>query len=161
MNIDMFWGLIEQGNNANEPEKVLEQQLANQPVEDLIAFQEIFDRLFDQAYQWELWGAAYLIGGGCSDDGFMDFRYGLIAKGKEVYEKALSDADSLAELGEDTEIENEMFGYVAQEVYQNATSQELPRADSTSAAEPSGDVWDFDDDAENTKRLPRLSAIHL
>ena len=32
-------------------------------------------------YRWDMWAAAYLIGGGCSDDGFIDFRAGLIAQG--------------------------------------------------------------------------------
>ncbi|MFI0445410.1 DUF4240 domain-containing protein [Actinomadura sp. 6N118] len=31
----------------------------------------------DYAYRHPLWNAAYLIEGGCGDDGFMDFRDGL------------------------------------------------------------------------------------
>ncbi|MFD6821443.1 DUF4240 domain-containing protein [Streptomyces sp. NPDC060085] len=41
--------------------------------------------------------AAYLIGGGCSNDSFMDFRAGLIALGRDWYEKATADPDSLAD----------------------------------------------------------------
>lgn len=34
-------------------------------------------------YRRDLWAAAYIIGGGCSDDSFIDFRAGLIAQGHE------------------------------------------------------------------------------
>ncbi|CAO0826683.1 hypothetical protein SMICM17S_03662 [Streptomyces microflavus] len=34
------------------------------------------------AYRWPLWNAAYLIEGGCGDDGFMDFRDGLVLLGR-------------------------------------------------------------------------------
>lgn len=35
--------------------------------------------------------------GGCTDDGFMDFRTWLVAQGKEVYMAALKDPDSLVD----------------------------------------------------------------
>lgn len=48
-------------------------------------------------YRWDVWAAAYLIGGGCSDDSFMDFRAGLIAQGRDWYQKAAaSPASGLA-----------------------------------------------------------------
>ena len=51
----------------------------------------------DLAYQYGLWTAANVMErGGCSDDGFMDFRAWLVAQGKEVYLAALADPDSLA-----------------------------------------------------------------
>jgi hypothetical protein len=34
-----------------------------------------------------VWAAAYLIGGGCSGDAFIDFRAGVIAQGRDWYEK--------------------------------------------------------------------------
>jgi hypothetical protein len=44
-----------------------------------------------------LWAAAYLIEGGC-DDGFMDFRAGLMLQGRTAFEAAVADPDSLAGL---------------------------------------------------------------
>lgn len=41
-------------------------------------------------------GGAYLIGGGCSDDRFSDFTAGLVALGREWYERASACPDSLA-----------------------------------------------------------------
>src|SRR5215472_15971622 len=42
-------------------------------------------------------GAAFLIAGGCSDDGFIDFRAGLIAQGRDWYHEAAASPDSLAD----------------------------------------------------------------
>ena len=46
----------------------------------------------------DLWGAAYLINGGCSDDGFDHFRGWLMTQGREVFARAVAEPDSLAEL---------------------------------------------------------------
>ena len=54
--------------------------------------------LLDKAYVATLWDAADIIGCGCSDDGFWDFRGWLIAQGQKVYENALSDPESLLDL---------------------------------------------------------------
>ena len=51
----------------------------------------------DALYRNDLWAAAYLIGGGFSDDGFIDFRAGLIAQGRDWYNKAAAAPDSLAD----------------------------------------------------------------
>lgn len=155
MNNDEFWDVIEQVKVSEEPEELLKTELEKLPPENIATFQNIFDSLFDDAYRWDLWGAAYLIGGGCSDDGFIDFRYGLISKGREVYERAIENPDTLAGLGEGQEIENEMFGYVAQEVYEEKTGNEIQRAMSK-YSNPQGEQWDFDDEDENLKRLPNL-----
>lgn len=45
-------------------------------------------------YRYDLWAAAYLIGGGCSDDSFTDFRAGLIGQGCDWYEQATTSSDS-------------------------------------------------------------------
>jgi len=95
MTQDEFWKRLE-ALPAEDRTEELKQRLEKLAPEELVAYQEHFDRTHEQAYNWELWGAAYLIGGGCSDDGFIDFRYGLISRGRKVYEAALADPDSLA-----------------------------------------------------------------
>ena len=52
------------------------------PPDELIEFHRLFNRAMDDAYIWDLWGAAYLINGGCSDDGFAYFRSWLISRGR-------------------------------------------------------------------------------
>ncbi|MEK8229205.1 DUF4240 domain-containing protein [Oerskovia sp. M15] len=65
--------------------------------DEILAFAAEADEASAAAYAWPVWGAAYLIGGGCSDDGFMDFRDGLVLAGRDVFTRAVTDPDSLAE----------------------------------------------------------------
>jgi hypothetical protein len=68
------------------------------------------------------------MGGGCSDDGFIDFRSCLISLGKDRYFQALEDPDSLAEVvgREDTPyMQAEGFQYVAMNVYRDKTGMEM------------------------------------
>jgi hypothetical protein len=160
MDIAKFWEIIEKGKDSDSPEEFISEALKKLTPTEIVSYQEHFDTLHEQAYRWDLWGAAYLIGGGCSDDGFMDFRYGLISKGRDIYEKALENPDALASLGPDIEIENETFGYIAQEVYEEITGNEIPRKDYTGASDPLGEEWDFDDRDENSRHLPELTKIH-
>ncbi|HHQ6600568.1 TPA: DUF4240 domain-containing protein [Serratia fonticola] len=77
--------------------QALDSALRQLSPEELIAFKKRFTELHNQAYRWDLWAAAYIMGGGCSDDGFMDFRDWLISRGQSVYEAALINPDTLAE----------------------------------------------------------------
>ncbi len=157
MDLDGFWKLIDAAAGADARRDALAEQLASLSREDLIAFQAHFDRAFDAAYQWPLWGAAYLMQGGCSDDGFMDFRYGLISLGRSIYEAALAEPDSLASLA-NGEFADELYGYVALDIYETRFDDDMPRDDVPPLGEPEGIVWDFDDSADNRQHLPRLSA---
>ena len=55
------------------------------------------DTMMDRAYSYKLWGAAYVINGGCGDDTFNDFRSSLISRGHSCFERATADPDSLAD----------------------------------------------------------------
>ena len=93
--------------------------LSAMPVEDVLEFDRIFGELYWDAYHWDLWAAAYIIEGGCSDDGFMDFRSWLISMGREVYKAAMADAESLAEVAARPGVELtrfEGFGNIAWQV---------------------------------------------
>jgi hypothetical protein len=112
-----------------------------------------------------LWAAAYLINGGCSDDGFEYFRCWLIAQGRQVFEQSRAAPDSLAELpvigppriGRPP-IECEDMLYIAQQGYFAATGEQLPREAATTRLPELQDDWNFDDRAEMARRLPRLTA---
>ena len=161
MNINEFWNIINKGKSSAESTAIIREEINKLPSTEVISYQQHFNQLVVQAYQWDLWGAAYIIGGGCSDDGFMDFRYGLIAKGKEIYDSALINPDSLAEIGVDVEIENELFGYIAQDVYQELTGKEMPVTETNVSDGPSGKEWDFDNEDECNKQLPQLSKLYM
>lgn len=92
-----FWALISasRANTQEEQESRLEQLLAGLAPQDLPRFQAFLDKFRREAYRWDLWAAAYVILGGCSDDSFDNFRYWLIAQGQAIYEAAIAHPDSL------------------------------------------------------------------
>jgi hypothetical protein len=113
------------------------------------------------AYTWDLWGAAYLINGGASDDGFEYFRSWLISMGHDVFSNAVRDPDSLANIlnGKGEEIELEEFAYVAAAAYAKKKSDPKARIpiakELVSLGEPAG--FEFHDDAEHfAQRYPKL-----
>ena len=166
MNTDEFWQLIEATHqeSGGDPEKqadLLVKALVNMPVDAILDYQRIQDGLENRAYRGDLWNAAYLIGEGCGDDGFMDFRAWLIAQGRKVYEDAIQDPETLAELVSverrfDTQWEGLL--YVGGYAYEQKTntqdgipiSQELPSLDETHPL--------TDDDDELKTLYPKLWA---
>ncbi len=158
MTRDEFWKLIGKAKGAKEPETAIARCLRKLTPQAIVSYQEHFDTLAREANRWDLWGAAYIMGGGCSDDGFIDFRYGLISRGKDIYESAIGNPDSLADFSFQGEIPNELFGYAAQEVYEEMTGEdEMPRLPPPKKRlKPLGEEWNFDDAKENARRLPKL-----
>ena len=160
MDVDRFWEL-NAGLTPESAEVQLRDRLSKLEATEIASYQEHFDRAFASAYQWNLWAAAYLIEGGCSDDGFIDFRYGLISRGRSVFEAAIADPDSLVDIANDTDdgfIPNESFGYVAQHVYESKTNQDMPENSVVHPSEPGGENWDFDDEQLCEQMLPKLWA---
>ena len=158
-----FWTFIAAardaaGDDVDDRVNGLEQVLLTQHPEDVAAFQDKYDELLARAYRWDLWGAAYLINGGCSDDGFRYFRDWLISEGEAVYEDALADPDSLADIEQDEEFELESFGVVAAEVYEQMRDAPLPRGSSAEPASPAGQEWREDDLPALFPRLARRFA---
>jgi hypothetical protein len=100
MDITGFWDLIEAARASAGPGKPFHQALtdllAARTREEILQYQDRFDEMYLAVYRWDMWAAAYLIGDGCSDDSFMDFRAGLIAQGHDWYRRAAASPDSLA-----------------------------------------------------------------
>ena len=164
MNEETFWKIILETNKESGGEPSIQQQLIEKKLNELspdeiIEFDNIYRELTNKAYDWKLWAAAYIVNGGCSDDCFMDFRGWLIGQGKEVYTKALSDPDSLAELDNlEEDMEWEGYGYLAFTVYERKTGKEMPiNQGIMHPSEPKGEEWDED---ELEKLLPKLSQKH-
>jgi hypothetical protein len=165
---ERFWSIIEAGGREGQqdPERQLEavrRALGELPPDELIEFHRLFNRAMDDAYTWDLWGAAYLINGGCSDDGFAYFRSWLISRGRAAYEAAVRDPASLAGLvdpGRDDYEFEDLWG-VALTIYEERTGEEPPAAEGGGPAEPAGQRWDFDDDEAVSRRLPKLAALYL
>jgi hypothetical protein len=159
MTIDQYWNIIEQVHRASNGDmdkkcKLLEAELRQLPLVEVRAFCEYFDESKDRAYSWELWAAAYIIGGGCSDDSFSDFRSTLISMGRHTYELALADPQSLVDINYDAENAHyEGYQYVPPKVQKDLSGgQRFPRVKPHPAA-PSGEEWDEDKVAELYPKL--------
>ena len=175
MTLKEFWEHIEKSKrrDADEHGERLEARLAKRPVNDILDFANIWDQMLYRAYTWDLWGAAYIINGGCSDDGFEYFRGWLILRGRKVYEAALKNPDSLAGVVDPDEDFCESEARPGWNAWFRATGTERDEAgyDALEAAldarpqrqSPNrglGRGWDFDDERKMRKRYPRLWALY-
>lgn len=175
MDSDGFWHLIDNAReqadeNAEAVAEKAADLLAAMPAEEIVSAQQ---RLWDQlalSYTAPLWAAAYIINGGCSDDGFEYFRGWLITQGRETFQRALADPDSLADhppvqaaAAECTDgIECELALRIAYDAHERATGEPIPQ-DVRHIAYPAlgGDFWfDFEDSERLDRMLPRLSALY-
>ncbi|MGW7613191.1 DUF4240 domain-containing protein [Streptomyces sp. NPDC054766] len=186
MHKDGFWDVIESVRSAaaeaDDPlDEGLAKHLANGTRQEVLEYAERFDELHAALYRWDVWAAAYLIGGGCSDDSFMDFRAGVIALGREWYERVDAAPDSLAghpavlqavDARDRSEVLFcEAVNYVAAGAFERITGD----ADAFYEAWHSfrgvnaggddsvdmGEDFDFDDYNEMCRRLPRLALLFL
>ncbi|MBY0227687.1 MAG: DUF4240 domain-containing protein [Gemmataceae bacterium] len=163
-----FWAIIESGGKRalSDPDRQLasvRKRLAKLPPEQIREFHRHVWRKLADAHSWDLWGAAYLINGGCSDDGFLYFCAWLVSRGRAVYEAAVANPDSLAGLTDtdrdDYEFEDLLS--VAFDAYEDATSEEMVKLDLPWPKKPRGRRWDFDDDDKVARRLPELANIYF
>ena len=92
MPADRFWEIMQRAAAFDDDPaahvNALRSELRKLAPEDIKSFEGAFRRYLNQAYTWNLWGAAYVIHGGCSDDGFEYFRRWLVSRGGDVYELA-------------------------------------------------------------------------
>ncbi|KJY36516.1 DUF4240 domain-containing protein, partial [Streptomyces sp. NRRL S-495] len=94
MDAQQFWKLIEEASSQvparDNGDAVVERAtalLALRPAQEIVAAQQILWSLMADSYRAPLWSAAYVINGGCSDDGFDYFRGWLIAQGRGTFER--------------------------------------------------------------------------
>lgn len=130
MDVNKFWELIETSRKKGKKDlerqtEILVKELSKLSIEEIYQFDNILKRHLIDSYNSELWAAAYIINGGCSDDGFEYFRGWLIAQGRKTYENALNDPQSLAKIVSDDEAgeaEFEDILYVCSDAYSLKTS---------------------------------------
>lgn len=172
-----FWRLIALSRQGSEGDvytqlENLRKRLLKLPESQLRSFDQVLCELMDDSYRADLWGAAYIINGGCSDDGFDYFRSWLILQGEKTFTEALANPDSLAarvrralDAGAEFECED-MLG-VAAEVYEAKIGREDFHLGQSARPGVSlvGDLeaWsDVDSTQENARRLyPRLCKLFL
>jgi len=159
MDAATFWQLIEDsrenaGGDIDTQAEELTDLLAELPPDEILAFDRYFQDLLTAAYRWDLWAAASIINGGCSDDGFEYFRSWLISQGERVYREALEDPESLAERAEPDATNAESMLYAAGDAYKVETGRDLPPPRAV-PDEPAGSPWQ---ERDLGRLFPKLSA---
>ena len=158
-----FWRLIAEtraaaGNDTARQSELLEERLRRLSPRGIVEFWQIRRRLDRRAYTWRLWGAATVIEDGCSDDCFRDFRAYLISLGRDPYERALRDPDSLASVARGAEAGDwENADDVAADAYSGVTGNDFPFDDSNLEGRPAGRALNLDG-ADLRRRYSRLAA---
>ena len=163
---DEFWTLIDHSAAfARDPDAQLADlnaSLSRQSASRIADFERLFDDTMHQSYSWDLWGAAYLINGGASDDGFEYFRCWLISRGRAFFDKAVADPDSLADLlppDDRGDHDFEEFAYVARRAWHARTGRDwnaMPViANMSERDNPRGKPFS-EDPADLARRYPRL-----
>lgn len=175
MNEDIFWDLIEKSRKAartgdingsqNRQVAKLEQLLSKLEPGDIARFRDYLHHFMGKANSWDLWGVAEILGEGASDDWFANFRAWLVSMGREEYEKALKDPESVDEIRRLPNVEDIFFEqllYAPGNAYRAKTGKEPPdvrKLDPKMKSAPSGKRWSTVQDLE--KRLPRLYAKYV
>jgi len=135
MDVKQFWHIIEQtraaaGSDVRKQEELLTEALVELAGSEIVTFHDIYSELTDRAYRADLWDAAYIIGCGCGDDGFYDFRGWLIGQGQAIYERALQDPESLVDALDanfDAQLETQTpLQFTAIRAYERKTGNEFP-----------------------------------
>ncbi|ARF71421.1 hypothetical protein B7C62_03485 [Kitasatospora albolonga] len=189
MDINEWWGLVERareaaGDRADDrdppddplPDALTDVLAALEPAR-IVDFAVTADEVTASACRWPLWNAAYVIEGGCGDDGFMDFRDGLVLLGREVFTRAVADPDSLAALPVVVRMSRGESGWIGYETLEGPVRRAYERTGGTADAfrtaveaadrgrirtgEPGGATWDPEDDGLTRRHLPRLAALFL
>ncbi|MCQ4207156.1 DUF4240 domain-containing protein [Streptomyces longispororuber] len=162
-----FWEIVDRtrvaadGDPEDHAELLVDRLLQSDP-DSVLDFARHFEVRYNRAYRWDLWGAAWVLLGGASDDAFDFFRCWLIGQGREVFEGALHEPDALAELldqfDEEVDGDGEELGYAADEAYEELTG--TVAADlgiPPPPAEPEGTPIDFEDTGVLARLYPRLT----
>ncbi|MEE1928651.1 DUF4240 domain-containing protein [Streptomyces sp. TRM 70351] len=169
MHEDEFWELIDRtraaaGSDPEEHAELLVERLTQLDPDSVTDFARHFEVRCRRAYRWDVWGAAWVLLDGASDDVFDAFRCWLIGQGRKVFEGALHrDPDALAGLLEDFDPEvdgdGDDLGYAADEAYEALLGTELPDLGLPDPQdEPEGAPLDFENDRALAERFPGLWA---
>ncbi|MEM7603942.1 MAG: DUF4240 domain-containing protein [Myxococcota bacterium] len=152
MDEDTFWQVVEAAKDHGAGfddtfqgrEEGLAIELRKLSAERIEAFEHRFREASSRAYSYEIWDAAILLGeGSCSDDWFVYFRSWLISLGRQRYEAALRDPETLADIefgsGKEQSVFFEEFAYVAMRVFEEKTGREMKKSPNASSPRaPSG-----------------------
>lgn len=144
------------GRDTQKQAELIIKALKSMPVQAILDYDKILTRFIDCAYRSDLWDAAYIIGCGCGDDGFMDFRAWLVGQGREVYENALLEPETLVdivEVNQKTQVQD-LWGAAGTAYYEMTGEEDMP----LERRDPPKLIGKTRNDAEKIKRFPKLHA---
>ena len=165
---DRYWSLIQQAQDntedLDEMEEYLVEEIEKLTPKEMVGFYLRTHYFLDKAYTSELWCAAYIINGGSSDDGFEYFRLWLISAGKDIYQKAIANPDSLADVVETgNDYEFEALTYAPITAFENKTDLDLyDYIDEDNVHRANTDMestWEEEEPESQKKICPKLYAI--
>lgn len=162
MSEEAFWLIVDEAAAGATSEEVFLERagalLEGLAPGEILGFRDRLDALVRKAHRWDLWGAAWVINGGCSDDCFEYFRAWLVSLGREAFEAAVANPESLVAyvpMDPVWEAESEEFLYLPVYVYELKTDDELPLPEVVGGVtEPSGERIRFE---SLETRFPELS----
>src|ERR1044071_8440630 len=155
MRTDDFWAVISRAtaDRPASPAEVAKRaaaDLATRDPEEIVAWSRHLDKVMVASGTQDLWAAAYLINGGCSEEGFDAFRGWLIAHGREAVARSVRAPDSLADVplvqaavDSGAVFEAEEVLAIADEAYAQATGSELPWGERPVIRPEAAQLWDF------------------
>ncbi len=164
MTEEQFWQIVgmsqKDSSDCESQTEELQTLLSKRSPQGIVEFDCIFQQKLIESYTWDLWGVAYLINGGCSDDGFKYFRCWLIEQGVEAYRKAIADPQSIIDIlkGDEEELECEGLMYASSYAHEAVAQKEIPWTESAQVLEPTGEPWE-EEDLES--RFPRVAERYL
>lgn len=166
MEKDRFWSIVDatrlprpshRGDiDCGERNKRYKAAMDSLSLREIQGFRRAFEERMRQAYRWDLVAAAVLIRDGCRLCYFRDFLAWLISQGREAFEAALRDPDSLADNAEvkaDASCAYPAFWSIPFTVYRERTGRDLPKI--ALPARPAGKKLP-EEPRELAQQFPRL-----
>ncbi len=159
MDIERFWEIIERAGGASCEDRAaaVTARLVQLGREETVEFVRLFDRTLDELYTWDLWAVAYIVQGGCSDDGFEYFRAWVISQGRRAHAVAVSDPGVLSlAIDADSEAEErecEDLLSAGRQAYEELTGEYGPDRVAPVPDSPAGEQWG---DGDLERRFPAL-----
>lgn len=181
MDRDEFWAIVDHARDGVDDPRTPEgagrvaervaERLAELGRDAAVSFDLRYAVLNAESYDWNLWCAAYLMKGGCSDDAFDYFRGWLVVQGRQTWERALQDPDTLADLGIDPDDDFlECEGMLSagraafdrnEDYYAALDAARAQQPPDTFTLPSLDDDLDPEDDDAMQERYPRLAEIYL
>lgn len=161
MDDERFWGLVAEARahaaSVEGRATWLVASLVKLAPREVERWGQCFDRAMAQAYRWDLWGVATLLHQGHEDEErFADFRGWIVSLGREAFEAALADPDTLADHLVAETPEARAYLRIARTAYEKLTGNELPMTTMDLFASPFGKPIAA---SELATRFPRIAAL--